>query len=158
MAEFGRYILSVVTAAMIVCICCSIFHEKSLMGALTRMIGGLFLAIVMLSPVAHWDYDVVTTFAQSFEIAGADAAREGSNLAADAMSAIIKEEISAYILDKAESLHAELTVEVMLSSGESPVPESVRIKGNVSPYAKAQLQRIMEKDLGIPKERQIWIG
>jgi hypothetical protein len=58
-------------------------------------------------------------------------------------------------LDKAESLGAELTVEVMLDDSQIPIPTKVRIRGNISPYNREKLSSIIERDLGIPTEAQI---
>jgi len=51
----------------------------------------------------------------------------------------------------------KLDVEVELGDCE-PVPASVRITGPASPYARTQLQKRITDELGIPKERQQWIG
>lgn len=122
------------------------------------MVGGLFLAFVMLSPVADWDYDGIASFAQSYEILGKAAAGKGKDLATEQTRTIIKEKACAYILDKAETLRTTLAVEVVLSNDEIPIPESVYLSGQVSPFAKQQLQHLIETELGIPKERQIWTG
>jgi hypothetical protein len=37
-----------------------------------------------------------------------------------------------------------------------PVPEYVRISGNVAPYAKQQLINIIARELGVAEENQIW--
>ena len=120
--------------------------------------GGIFLSFVMLAPVGKWDFDSVTAFTQAFEHAAEAATDDGLKMAAEAERDIIQEEVSAYILDKATQLRMELTVDVVLSDGIIPVPESVKVTGSAPPFAKGQLQRIIEMELGIPKERQIWIG
>lgn len=141
-----------------VSLCGSFFDEKSTVGALVRMVGGLLLAFVMLSPVAGWDFAEVAAFAQTYDFVDRKVSMLGSDMAAEAVGAIITEKTSAYILDKASNLGADLSVEVTLSSDSIPVPESVYLSGSVSPYAKRQLQHIIDEELGIPKERQIWTG
>ena len=59
-------------------------------------------------------------------------------------------------MDKAESLGAELTVEVTLSDDELMVPCAVKLSGAISPYAKKVLSDTIAKDLGIQVEEQIW--
>ena len=71
---------------------------------------------------------------------------------------IITDKTCAYILDKAETLRAQLTVQVILSDEELPVPERIYLTGQASPYARSMLQRLIEEELGVPKERQIWTG
>lgn len=143
---------------MIVGILTSVSDSKSTQGALIRMIGGLFLAFTVIAPITDFDMDVLMDLGNELSTEAEKAASRGQDLAADAMSEIIKQETQAYILDKAASYGAELTVEVEVNREESAVPESVVLRGAVSPYAKAQLQQIMETELGIPKENQIWIG
>jgi hypothetical protein len=137
---------------------CSLFDEKSTVGTLIRVMGGLLLSFVILSPVTNWNFDAVASFAESFESAGNLAAETGSNLAAEEAGLIIREELSAYILDKAADLQTDLQVEILLSNDSIPTPESVTLIGTVTPYAKIKLQKILEQELGIPKERQIWTG
>ena len=72
------------------------------------------------------------------------------------MADIIKAETEAYILDKASQLNVELSVEVTID--EENIPTAVTLSGEVSPYARRQLQEIIESDLGIAKENQRWTG
>ena len=85
-----------------------------------------------------------------------DAVAEGEQQTKTALARLIKQRTCAYILDKAQALNVALEVEVTLSDDDIPVPEAVRLKGKVSPYAKGRLQTIIAEDLGIEKERQTW--
>lgn len=140
------------------CICCSFFEEKSAVGTLIRMVGGVYLAFVMLTPAVRWDFDSVAAFAQSYVSAGDSVSKEGAKMASDAQRELIQQRLSAYILDKAAALQTELTVDITLSGDDVPSPESVRLTGSPTPYARGALQRFIEEELGIPKERQVWIG
>ncbi len=73
-----------------------------------------------------------------------------------ALSDIIKSRCEAYILDKAAGMDLSLTVEVGVSADEMPVPKTVRISGNISPYKKSKLKSILVNDLGIEEEDQTW--
>ena len=77
-------------------------------------------------------------------------------MAREAERDIIKARIQAYILDKADSFGTQLDVEVILD--QDNIPTSVELRGNISPYAKAQLTGIITENLGIPKEYQLWTG
>lgn len=158
MKQLGDYVLSVTAAAIIIGILTSLMDGKGGAAALVKMIGGLFLAFVIVQPIAKLDVSAMLSFTEGFARDGETAAAEGENMAAEAVADIIKTNTQAYILDKAETYRAELTVEVTLSQDQVPVPVAASLKGNVSPYAKAQLQKILEDDLGIPKENQLWIG
>ena len=56
---------------------------------------------------------------------------------------IIKSRCETYILDKAAGLGAEITVCVTLTDAAYPVPKKVTVTGQVAPYAKARLQKIL---------------
>ena len=81
---------------------------------------------------------------------------QGEEFSRRAKAELIKQNVQAYILDKAKELHAPITVQVVLQEIGEPLPQTVILTGRVSPYAKAQLQRMMEEDLGIAKEQQQW--
>ena len=70
---------------------------------------------------------------------------------------IITDETRAYIMDKARSYGAEIQVEITLSRANPPVPEGCTIWGQISPYVKQQLKKILITDLGIPEENHLWI-
>lgn len=154
----GKYILSVILAACVVAIVTSLLDEKTNQGVLLRMIGGLFLAFTVITPVLKLDFEGAISIVDDYMAEADDAARRGEDLATDAMGEIIKEQTEAYILDKANSYGATVCVSVEVSEDPVPIPVSACLEGNVTPYAKWQLQRMLESDLGIPKENQQWIG
>ena len=47
-------------------------------------------------------------------------------------------------------------VEVTVDTSQTPVPNAVRVSGQISPYGKKQLQQMIANDLGIALEAQIW--
>ena len=150
--------VAILASGILVFICSSLFDAKSTVGTLIRLIGGLLLSFVILSPVAKWDFEAILTFTESFDAVADLAAECGCELASEEVSRIIREELSAYILEKASALQADLTIDVILSEDPIPTPESVKLMGTVTPYAKGKLQRILSEELGIPRERQIWTG
>lgn len=158
MDQMRQYVLSVAAAAILVGILTDLTNKKDTAGVLLRLIAGLFLAFTVLRPVVSLDVMDVRSYIAAFSQDGDMAVAEGENLALDTYCSYIKSETEAYILDKAEGYGAALSVEVYLDEGETPVPVGVRIQGDVSPYAKACLREMMEEDLGIMKENQLWIG
>lgn len=158
MNEAGQYILSVGLAALIVGILTSFTDNKSASGVLIRMVCGLFLALTVIKPVGNLNFDYLEAFARSYSEAGSTTAANGEAIANDALREIIKQETEAYILDKASSYQCALDVLVTVGEGNVPVPEFVRISGSISPYARGQMQKLIEEELGIPKEQQQWIG
>lgn len=158
MEELGKYILSVAASAIIVGILSSVIDPKSGTGALVKLVGGLCLTVAVIRPVVNFDFDALLAYSEDFSTEGESAAAAGQDLAREAMGDIIKSETEAYILDKAGLYRADLKVEVNLSDDLIPVPVGVTIRGDISPYGKSQMQSLIESELNIPKENQVWTG
>lgn len=158
MEAAGRYIVSVSAAAILCGILKSILPSKGTHAAILRLVSGIFLSLVTIQPLAHVDLVALPAISDAYVSEAQSAAAQGEFQSRRAAADIIKAQAEAYILDKARLLHGELTVEVTLSDGEPPIPVSVRLTGSISPYAKSRLSAILQEDLGISKENQIWIG
>lgn len=156
MAGFSGYVLSVISAAIIVAIITSFFDGKSGIFGIIKLVSGLFLTFVIISPLTKLDFTTVNDYLEEFTLEGVEAASVGENIAKEAEGEIITGRVQAYILDKAKSCGAQLDVEVVLDQNNIPV--LVKLGGNISPFAKAQVAAIITEDLGISKEQQIWIG
>ena len=83
--------------------------------------------------------------------------QEGENDALQEQRTFIKKETEAYILDKAVSLGADISVSVTVSDSAPLTPIKITIKGAVSPYVNKVLKSYLEEQFGIPEEAQIWI-
>ena len=77
MKELANYILSVTAAAVIVSIGASLFGKKCAAGTIVRMVGGLFLTFIMLSPVTDWNFETISAFAHTYAAVGEEAAGRG---------------------------------------------------------------------------------
>ena len=157
MEALRQYVVSVVAAA-IICGIVTGFLSKGNAGQIIKLICGLFLAFTVIRPIAKIDITDLSNFSLSFSKEAAEAVALGENLSRESIAEIIKEETEAYILDKAAALNAAPEVEVTVSDEEPIIPIAARISGERSPYAKQQLQRVLEEELGISKENQLWTG
>ena len=151
-----EYIIRVIAAAIICVLTKNITGSSAAIGAILKTISGVFLAIVILSPLLHLDFAAVADHTDIFSIDADQVVQDGVQLSDSALRSSITQYTEAYILDKAASLKADLSVEVTLSEDDTPVPCSVVIEGRVSPYAKSKLTKLISDDLGISKENQIW--
>lgn len=158
MDSIGQYILSIGIAALLASVLTGLTDVKSSTGVLTRMVCGLFLAVTAIEPILDLDFSYLTGFADVYMESAQAASAFGSDLADEARREIIKAKAEAYILDKAGLYDLQLEVEVTLDEGDIPTPESVRLSGSASPYARGRLQELISDELGIPKERQLWTG
>lgn len=158
MEGLREYVLSVTTAAVICGVVTGLFSKTGGSQGLIKLLCGGFLALVVIRPVVDLRLpnpgDI--SFPQFQE--ASRAAEDGAVLARESYRTVIKQQTEAYILDKADSLGLEVTVDVTVGGDEMPVPVGVRIQGRVSPYGKSQLQRILTGELGIAKENQEWIA
>lgn len=156
MAWLGRYVLAVIAASLITAVISSFFDGKGGISAIVKLVSGLFLTFVIISPLTKLDFSPVNDYLDKITLDGVEAAAVGENLAREAEADIIISQVRSYIMDKADSLGAQLDVEVVLDQDNIPV--SVRLEGSISPYAKAQVAEMITEDLGISKEHQRWIG
>lgn len=153
----GQYVLSVSAAALICGIVTGLTETTPAKGII-RLMCGLALAIQILSPLGDLDIQALEEFALSYEADGFEAAAMGENMARASAEDIIKAKTEAYILDKAAAVNATITADVTLCQDGLPVPVSVSLRGSVPPYARKALEDYIQKELGIPKENQLWTG
>ena len=158
MQDLGQYILSIGLAALLTGILCEFSDKKSTTGTLIRMICGLFLAFTVINPLADLNFGILETFSGSYSADAASAVATGKALAGDSVRQLIKQQTEAYILDKARSLGCAVDVAVTVGTGADPIPEAVRITGDVPAVVRRQLELMLEQDLQIAKENQQWIG
>ncbi len=156
MEHIREYLISVTAAAILAGIIRSMAGEKGSTAGILRMVCGIFLAFTVMGPFTDIQLqDSSLLHLDVMDHAGA-AVEDGLDYAQRAMARLIKTRTEAYILDKALAFQAQITVEVSVSDDETPIPIACTVTGNLSPYAKKQLMRIIESDLGIPKEAQQW--
>lgn len=155
MEEVRAYILRVVTAAMITGVLFSLGHSSQFRPVL-RFVCGLFLCGVVLQPLSGGIPEITLNWTENATQKAAELAQEGSQAAQSAMEDIITGELEAYILDKVASLDTSVEVEVRLNG--DLLPASVQVKGEVTPSARRELEKLLEEELGVPKENQAWTG
>lgn len=157
MEGLSQYVLSVICTAILCGIVLIIFSKNVLLSGPIKFAVGLVMSIVVISPILKMNglplnelLSDIPDFEESYAI-------EGKEQTSAAMETIILEKTQTYILQQAEMLGANVTVEVGLSADAVPVPETVTIKGAVSPHTRTQLARMIVRDLNIAEENQIWI-
>ena len=158
MDSIRQYLLSLVVSAIICAIAKSVTSEKSFTGGITRLIAGIIMTLTVLSPVMTINIADLPILTTDLTDEAAAAAAAGKEMASSEMNSIIIQQTQAYILDKAADFGAALEVEVLMPQDGSSLPIGVILNGNISPYAKTQLQRIIAEDIQITKENQQWIS
>ena len=156
MAFIRQYLMSLITAAIIVGIITSITKSNKSGTSVIRLISGIFLSLVMLSPILKIEILDFVDFHNDLSMDASKAVHDGENMFQNEMQIIIKENLEAYILDKASALQLDVDVDVFLTDDMPPAPDSIMISGNISPYNKQVFQAFLEDQIGLSKEQQIW--
>lgn len=152
-----QYILSVVCIAVL-CALIQMLLAGGSMESLVKLVTGLTITLIVLNPVLNIGLIRIDTY---FDDLAADAAlitEEGEGAATDMVSKHIKERTEAYICDMANELGVKVSVDVRVIEGNPPAPAEITVTGTVAPYVKTRLSDIIEKDLGISEDDQIWIS
>ena len=156
MPPLKQYLLSIISAALVVCITTKMIPTTSKHRSLIQMIGGIFIVLTIVAPLSKLRVDNYLSFYSDISSEAQNQVDYGVDSANSAIRQVIKEQTESYILEKAAALGANLQAEVTLDSGEQPYPISVLISGNISPYAKKRRCEAIRDDIGIPEEMQKW--
>ena len=156
MSRMGQYLFSVLTAALATSLVGVIFNGNKSVGSIIKFISGIFLGLTVISPILNVQSFNISDHFSSLTTNAEIIADTGSDFAAANQKAIIMEQASAYVLEKAKALNLDVEVELVLGSDEIPVPEQIYIQGAVSPFARNQLSTFISDNIGIPEDRQIW--
>lgn len=156
MERIREYLIGVIAAALLCGIVSILIDPKGSVGHALKLISGLLMLLAIVHPWINISMDSLLGWPDSIVADGADWMATGQTMAEDAYRTSIKEQTQAYILDEAKALGCELSVEIILSDGDVPVPEQVRLRGDVSPYAKQTLTNLLTEQLGIEREDLLW--
>lgn len=157
MENIRQYLLSVIVASIISALVIRIIGKTGAFASLIKLLAGVFLIITVIAPWTMLKLNDLSSYFSDIQLQASHAAQFGESLATDAKNSIIRTQIEAYILDKASELDVNIEVEVILAETEPHLPESVAIRGTVSPFGKQRLGQIIADELGIPKEKLLWI-
>ena len=158
MESIRNYILRIVVAAIVCSIVKSLLKEKTSTGKMVNLLCGVLMSITILSPIASVSFQNITKFYDNTTFNADQYVNDGKLAAQESAANIIKSQAEAYILDKAAAFGATLDVEVLMPADGFHQPEGVVLYGDVSPYVKLQLQRIIAEEILITKEQQQWIS
>lgn len=151
-----EYLIGVVAAALVCGVVTSLISDKTAIGLSVKFIAGLLLVLVFVRPWVSITFDDLFGWSEDIGVDGMDYAYSGEILANEAYRTSIKQRLETYILDEAKALDCALTVEVILSDDDVPVPKTVTLSGDISPYARQVITTLLTERLGINQEDQIW--
>ena len=148
--------LSICGVALTCAIARRFLENRGAAAEIGKIVTGCIMIVVLLKPLSDFRFSALEDITFSANQEAGLAVQYGEENTSSAMERIITEKINAYILQRAAELNVNLETEVVLSKADIPVPEKIYLKGTVAPFAKKQLQKIIEQEIGILKEHQIW--
>lgn len=150
------YILCIIATAIVCAAVKSLVNKKTASGQIIQLLTGILMTATIMAPLTNISFRNVTDYLKGMRIDANTYVEQGRDASRDGISAIIKSRTEAYILDKAERMGLEITVEVELNDSNNSIPCAVTVSGVISPYARAILSTYIEDTLGISKENHKW--
>lgn len=155
MGMLGEYLLRLTCCGILCSIVLSLLRDGGTKSIL-QLTAGVLLTVTAIAPFRNWEIPDLPEQTDRYLQAGYDLASSAEADALDARTKIIKEELEAYILDKANDMGCSIGVQVHMT--QEGYPDSVSILGEVDAEAQRRLEKILKEDLGISKEQQTWNG
>ncbi len=152
-----NYLLAVVAAALLSSILLSLVPKGGVRRTLSFLCG-LILLLTVLGPLADLDGAALAEQLARMRLETERSARAVEDGSRELEAALIKEQAEAYIWDKAAELGISLErVSVGVDvTGEVPALRAVEVTAACTPAQRQRIQAVIERDLGIARERQEW--
>lgn len=155
MTELIRtWLLGVTAAAMILALAESLTPEGGVK-RVCRLAGGLVLLLAAIGPILKLDEADLTRIVSKYKLS-AEQYSETLEAQHDFLyESIIAQQTAAYILDKAEELEMDCSVDVTVGwKDDIPTPAAVTIRGAWTQAQRDRLSEIIASDLGVPRALQ----
>lgn len=155
MEGIDQYVMGAAAVAVICALVLGLFPKKDGISGIIRMLCGSVMTLSLVSPFLGRRLEDLSGISCAMDREASAAVEQGKVMAQKELEEIIKSRCEAYILDKAKELGVQITVRITLNAEQ--IPQMAEIRGQLSPYAKGTLKRILEKDLGIGEANQRWM-
>lgn len=155
MEELKGYLLSLITLALL----CGILRELVISETareLIRLVCGLCMVLTLLRPFSGLSWEIPQWNPEIHREQAKEYVSDGRLASESAFKELIKAETEAYILDRAGQLEAQITVSIRVNAEN--IPDQAVLHGDLSQEQKEKLTHLLETDLGLTKEQQIWSG
>ena len=151
-----QWLLGVTAAALVLALAETLAPEGSVK-KVCRLAGGLALLLAAAGPVTGvLDGSALTQAVEGWRNQSKRYELELEEQRDQFYLAIIEEETAAYVMDKARGSGFECAAEVTCGYDENgvPCPWEVTARGEWTPERRAQMERLLEEELGVPAQRQ----
>ena len=153
MEWWKEYILSVIGCVLFCGILSNLISELRFQ-KLIRLISGTLLSLVILGQLPSIDIGDSLRF-KIEKFSPEEYVNLGEQIAQKEQEQCIKEACESYISNKANEMGRSVTSDVYLDGQMRPY--RAQLYGYVDTELQSDLTSILEKDLGITKENQLWI-
>ena len=153
-----QWLLGVTAAALVLALADALAPEGTVK-KVCRLAGGLALLLAAAGPVAGLvDGTALTQAAEAWRDRAQEAELELEERTDRLYLAVIEEETAAYVMDKARELGFECEAEVTYGYDEDgvPCPWEIAARGAWTQAQRAELERLLEEELGVPTQRQYY--
>ena len=148
-----EWIQSIVMVAMLLSVGQAMIPEGQIR-KIFSFTGGLVLIVVLMQPVLGLEVGVLMEPLEEYEQQVSAQTEEIEKTVRAEQEAIIEQNLEAYISDKTDTLEEGGTVRIRAETAEDgTVILSAELVGEPS----ESLAEYLEQELGIPRERQVWI-
>lgn len=154
MESIRAYVLSVTATAALCSLATRIVGQKGTSAGVIRMICGMIMACAVIRPLGTITIPRLSEYWDDLDRQVWAVVASGEEQTDDLIRGRITEATVTYVQDKASTLGASLSIQVVLD--DHHVPVQIELTGEISPSAKLELGQIIQNDIGIRKEDQIW--
>ena len=147
------YLVAIVAACMLTVVA-SVLVQKSPLRKIVRLIGGILILLVAVTPLLRLDMSQIVEYLQGSEYSFDTSAVEQTWQSQ--LSEHIKQTTETYIEQEAARLGATVQAKVTLTEEEYPVPCHAALIGTVDADQLEALSEYMETSLGIARTEQEW--
>lgn len=156
MIRIRKYLLSVAAASLLTSLLPALL-PKGKIQKVESFIGSLVLILTILSPVVKLNASSIRKAMESYQIDLQDTQRGIEKKSRGALEELISQRCEEYIWDKAAQMGLQLEIEITVGGNpDIPVPVSASMVGVCSQEDQAVLSKILEEELGIPRNKQEW--
>ena len=156
MIRIRKYLLSVAAASLLTSLLPALL-PKGKIQKVESFIGSLVLILTILSPVVKLNASSIRKAMESYQIDLQDTQRGIEKKSRGVLEELISQRCEEYIWDKAAQMGLQLEIEITVGeNSDIPVPVSASMVGVCSQEDQAVLSKILEEELGIPRNKQEW--
>jgi stage III sporulation protein AF len=148
-----EWIQSIVMVAMLLSVGQAMIPEGQIR-KIFSFTGGLVLIVVLMQPVLGLEVGVLMEPLEEYEQQVSAQTEEIEKTVRAEQEAIIEQNLEAYISDKTDTLEEGGTVRIRAETAEDG---TVILSAELVGQPSESLAEYLEQELGIPRERQVWI-